>query len=659
MIALLLTLAAPTLSYQLSASIGVTPVQKVIAMMNEMKAKGTAEMEKEAKVFKEYMSWCDVMKDEKETAIREATDQIAKLHAHEMKMHADAEKLGDQVVELDTEIATFSGDKKENKDIRTVEHDDYVHVHDDTTANIDATHQAIAKLSAKSGDVAAFLQEDVNTVPMTSKQFVQSLLEENAVQPQATVKAFEGSSGGILKTMEDMEGDLSESREKSEYEESDERHAYDMEQDELSQAIEVDDDRATDKTVEKSEKKGVEAHDHGDLVALSNQKSEDEKYLAELLAQCESKSNDFESRQKLRSEELDALQEAIDLIDSKSVSGAADKHLPGFVQTQRSLALRASASAQTKAKASVVRALQQAAAQQKSKHLARLAARVMEAGPFDKIIGMIKDMIAKLTETAGAEADHKEFCDGELKENKMTRDSKTSDINSLTATKERLEAQIAKLTEERAALSNAIAELDAAMSEATSIRQKESNENTDAIKDAKEAQEAVKAALGVLEGFYAKAASATAFTQSRGPAHDAPESYTEPYKGMGGGTGVIGMLEVILSDFVRLDQETSSEEAAAQAAFDEFSSTSTADKDAKMEELETKRKQKVAAQADLAQTMRDLKSTQKELNAALKYFEKLKPSCLDAGVDYAERSARREEEIASLKDALKTLGEEA
>merc|ERR1719502_357193 len=154
------------------------------------------------------------------------------------------------------------------------------------------------------------------------------------------------------------------------------------------------------------------------------------------------------------------------------------------------------------------------------------------------------------------------------------------------------------------------------MIEATAIRQKESNENTEAIKDA-------------------KAASATALTQTRDPKHEAPASFTEPYTGMGQGTGVIGMLQVILSDFVRLDQETSSEEAAAQAAFEEFSETSTADKDAKTEELETKRKEKVAAEADLAQTLRDLKSTQKELPAALKYFDKLKPSCLDAGVDYA------------------------
>merc|ERR1719183_571105 len=134
----------------------------------------------------------------------------------------------------------------------------------------------------------------------------------------------------------------------------------------------------------------------------------------------------------------------------------------------------------------------------------------------------------------------------------------------MTASKERLEATIAKLAEERAALSDAIAELDAAMSEATAIRQKESNENTEAIK-------------------YAKAASATALTQTRDPKHEAPASFTEPYTGMGQGGGVIGMLEVILSDFVRLDQETSSEEAAAQAAFGEFSETSSADKDAKTE----------------------------------------------------------------------------
>jgi len=54
----------------------------------------------------------------------------------------------------------------------------------------------------------------------------------------------------------------------------------------------------------------------------------------------------------------------------------------------------------------------------------------------------------------------------------------------------------------------------------------------------------------------------------------------------------------------------------------------------------------------------DLEGTQKELNAALHYFDKLKPSCVDSGVSYADRVARREAEIDSLKEALKVLNGE-
>ena len=37
------------------------------------------------------------------------------------------------------------------------------------------------------------------------------------------------------------------------------------------------------------------------------------------------------------------------------------------------------------------------------------------------------------------------------------------------------------------------------------------------------------------------------------------------------------------------------------------------------------------------------------------YYEKLKPSCQDATVTYDDRVSQREEEIASLKEALQIL----
>ena len=43
---------------------------------------------------------------------------------------------------------------------------------------------------------------------------------------------------------------------------------------------------------------------------------------------------------------------------------------------------------------------------------------------------MIKGLIAKLEEEAAAEADKKAWCDGELKDNKLTREAKTAEVET-------------------------------------------------------------------------------------------------------------------------------------------------------------------------------------------------------------------------------------
>ena len=65
----------------------------------------------------------------------------------------------------------------------------------------------------------------------------------------------------------------------------------------------------------------------------------------------------------------------------------------------------------------------------------------------------------------------------------------------------------------------------------------------------------------------------------------------------------------------------------------------------------------VQLRSDLSDTEGDLKGTEKELQSALFYYEKIKPQCVDAGVSYEERVAKREAEIESLKTALKILSD--
>merc|ERR1719181_2202760 len=119
--------------------------------------------------------------------------------------------------------------------------------------------------------------------------------------------------------------------------------------------------------------------------------------------------------------------------------------------------------------------------------------------------------------------------------------------------------------------------------------------------------------------------------------------------------GVVGMLEVIQSDFARLEADTKASEAMSQKEYDTFMSDSKIDKESKETDVEHKTAKKEGEEKALATAQEDLEGTQKELTAALAYFDKLKPSCVDSDVSYEDRVAARKAEIESLQEALKIL----
>merc|ERR1719171_1935109 len=267
---------------------------------------------------------------------------------------------------------------------------------------------------------------------------------------------------------------------------------------------------------------------------------------------------------------------------------------------------------------------------------------------------MIKDLIVKLMEEATAETEHKGFCDTELTTNKQTRDKKTADINELNSDIEDFTATIAQLTQDIADLTAAVKELDAAMAKETEERNENKSKNAQTVKDAKAGQVAVEQAMAVLKDFYAKAAQATAFAQQ--PAADAPETFDKPYQGMGGeGGGVVDFLEVILTDFSRLESETAASESEEEDSYKTFMFESKKDKALKEGEIKLKSGTKTDKQSALQAAEADLKTTKEQLDKALEYYEKLKPTCVDSGITYEERVKRREEEIVSLNEALKIL----
>jgi len=262
---------------------------------------------------------------------------------------------------------------------------------------------------------------------------------------------------------------------------------------------------------------------------------------------------------------------------------------------------------------------------------------------------MIKDLIAKLKEEAAAEADHKAWCDEQLHDNKLKREKKTAKVNKLTAGVEGLTEDIDSMGKKIAELAKEQAELQKAMSEATAQRTKEKAKNTETMQDAAAGEAAVNQALVVLRDFYS---SQAAFLQHK----QVPEMAA--YKGMQSSKGgVVGMLEVVASDFARLNADTKASETAAATEYASFMAESKALTKEK-HDLEYKTSlAKDEAEFEKGRTEKDLKATQKELDKALDYQEYLKPVCLEVHVSYEERVKRRKDEIEALKEAKKALNQ--
>jgi cell division septum initiation protein DivIVA len=649
-------------STQSAGAAAVTPVQKVIQLMEGMMTKGKEEKHAEQVQFAAYKQFCDDTTVEKTRAIKEAEETISILKADIQEYTATAAQLTKEIAAHDEDISVWTGDMKAATKVREMEKADYDAMHKDYSESVDALTRAIAVLKKQAHDrsqagslVQVSALNSLSLIPKEAKQAIDAFLQQDPDEGLAVsapeAEGYEFQSHGIIEMLEKLLDKFIAERTALEKEEMNTKHNFDMLiQDLTAQKEQAIADR-TEKSETKAKKLQAKADAEGSLQDTTTTMEADKKYLADTTATCEQKAADFESRQQLRAEELEAIAKAIEIISSGAVAGNAEKHLPALVQKSKALAMLRSETSNQIVQAKVAQFLQDRASQLNSRVLSALAVRVT-ADPFKKVKKMIKDLIVRLMEEANEEAEHKGWCDTELSTNEQTRKEKTEAVETLHAEIDQLEASIAKLTEDISELSKAVAELDAAMSEATELRTKEKATNEETIKDAGEAQTAVAQALTVLKEFYAKAGDATALIQQ-------PEIFDSPYKGMGAENGgVVGMLEVIESDFARLEADTKSSEAAAQKEYDSFMTDSKVDKEAKSTDIEHKTAKKQDESQALTVKKEDLEGTQKELDAALAYFDKLKPSCVDAGVSYEDRVGRRKEEIESLQEALRILNGE-
>jgi len=639
----------------------VTPVMKVVELLKDMKAKGEKEMHEEQVQFASYKQFCEDTAVEKQRAISEGKDAIEVLDAAIQKNAADADRLASEITGHMSTIESATAEKEAAAKVRASERADFGAALKDYTESIDAVGRAVRELKQKppKAEDGALVQLKALQLPEKASRGLHALLsegyglKENALDSlddlMPTASSYDFQSGGVIEMLGKLQDKFVDERAKLEKEELQKKHSFELMQKSLDNQVTQAKKEEQDKSGFKAKKLQAKAGAESEMTEAQAGLKVDESYAQDLAATCARKASDFEERQKVRGEELEAIQKATDIISSEKVSGLL----------QRGTALAMLRTERSPVQAQVAKFLQQAGERLNSRVLTSLSERAA-ADPMGKVRQMIEQLITRLQEQANAETTKKGWCDSELATNKATREEKTDAVDTITAEMDELKASIAKLGEDVKTLSSELSKLNEDMTKATELRQKEKHENEVTVKDAKEAQTAVARAMVVLKDFYAKAGEASFLQTAEKSKLKGPAIFgDEPYQGMQDSTGgVLGLLEVIEADFARLQADTSAAEASASKEHDSFMQDSKITKAEKSKEVEHKTARKQDKSSELINLEADLHGSQKELDAAAAYFDKLKSDCLDAGSSYDERKQRREQEIADLQEAMAMLSAE-
>merc|ERR1719450_1478603 len=269
---------------------------------------------------------------------------IEVLKADIQKYAADAELLAKEIAEHEEDIAVWNGDMKAATKVREIEKADYDETHKDYSESIDALERAIAVLKKQAYDrkQASFAQvsalKSLELIPKEANRAIDAFLAQDPDEGMAVsapeANAYEFQSQGIVDMLEKLLDKFSDERTTLEKEETNSRHAYDL----LMEDLEFQVDDATAAKDKKKENKAKTLKDkadaEGDLEDTTTTRDEDMKYLEDTTATCDQKSKDFESRQQLRAEELEAINKAIEIISSSAVKGSAETYLPSLAQQQ-------------------------------------------------------------------------------------------------------------------------------------------------------------------------------------------------------------------------------------------------------------------------------------------------------------------------------------
>merc|ERR1719379_1560121 len=487
-----------------ASSANVSPVQKVIELLEDNKVKITNDLAAEEKEMGEYAAFCDTESSEKGYAVQTADRKILDLGATIEGCETKIPGLEDEVATLGSDVASKNKQLYEAAEVRKKEKADFDASEKELVVAIDQLTRAVTIIKRETG-AASFAQLsdaakeqshkglnlalkvlskiiDSDRISLGSRRSLEGLMQTGSFtkdddfqfQPQAKEVVYESKSGGIIGKIEEMKEKAEETLTDLRSTEMKAQQDFNMLEQSLSNGIKVAEDKIGvakttigAKTEELNEAKG-------DLTATKASKAADEKYLAELKQECETTAANWAQRQESAAAEIGAINKAIEVLSEgvrvllqtgskatkRSTNNNLDQYEKDFDDDSQSADTPAAApSTETVLRSKLAQKLKDLSHKYSSYALMELAGSAA-MDPFVKIRGLIEEMIAKLLKEAQEEATQKAFCDEEMGKSNKAKEEKTLTLNKLQSRIDKAAARKAELEQAIKDLEAEIAELD-------------------------------------------------------------------------------------------------------------------------------------------------------------------------------------------------------
>jgi chaperonin cofactor prefoldin len=666
------------------------PLGEVISLLDSLTAKIMKESEADAKAYKEYFAWCDDATSNKGFEIKSATSAKEALEASIAKESSVAADATSKIEELAASIAADEDELKKATSIRTKEAADFSSEESELVDVVNTLDRALAVVEREMAkNPAAFAQVDssnldnflrslgtvVQAAAFTSndRKSLVALVQQSADAGDDDVGApaaavYKTHSTGVVDVLEDLKEKAEEQLATLRKTESSASHNYQMLKQSLEDQVGADTKSMTAEKETKAAAEEKKAVAQSDLAETATDLADAKAVLSTLKRDCMQTAADHGASTAARTEELKVLAQAKSMLESTSAGAVAQTY--SLFQVVASSRFRTHADL---ANNEVVTMVKRLAKEQHSAELAQLASRIASvikygasAGedPFTKVKGLLSQLISKLEAEAESDTSEKAYCDEQLQKTEAKKGELEYDIDKLSTKIDQSAAASAKLKEDVKAVQGELAALAKSQAEMDMIRAESHASYVKAKEDLETGLAGVRNALGMLRDYYGSSSSASALLQNdkedssliallQQP--EVPEFHS---KATGAGTSVIGILEVIESDFAKSLATEETEEADAAAEYERLTQDNAVTKTLQEQDVKYKTAEYKALDKQLTVLTGDRDTKDAELSAVMEYYGKIKDRCIAKAETYDLRKERREAEIKGLKAALEVLESE-